>query len=214
MTGETMLNMLMQRLGNRTDPDLRAALLVEAMQAQSNVLEAMEYIPWFLLSENTSTTTTVNERRLALPPDFLAEDEDGALIYIDANRKENILPKDDFDYCVEYFRDYSPGYPRAYALHGEYFHIFPVPNAAYTVQLRYFARDTVPTDGAVENKWLRNAGMLLLAETGRVGAALYIQNPELAISFTEEYKRQKELLKVRNETQLHTNRDYRKGGVS
>lgn len=214
MTGAQLLDMVMQRLGNRTDATLRAALAVEMAAAQEFVLEQMDFVPWFLLSENTSTTTTATEPRLALPSDFIMEDEDGALIYETADGVKTLLPKDEFDYAIEYFADTAVGPPQAYALVGDYFYLFPTPDAAYTINLRYFAHDTAPTDTGTTNKWLSQAAMLLLAETGRVGASLYIQNQELAISFTEEYKRQKDLLWKKHEARMIVNRDIRMGGVA
>jgi hypothetical protein len=214
VTGSQLLDMVMQRLGNRSDTSLRAALALEMAAAQKDVLEGMDFVPWFLLSSLTSAATVASLRSVALPSDFLMEVEDSGLFYTDSSGNMNELAKDEYNYLVKYYAETDSGPPEAYALVGSNYEIFPMPDDAYTLQYYYFLHDAAPTDTATENRWLAQAPLLLLAETGRVGASLYIQNADLAVSFTEEYKRQKDLLWKRNEARAVSNRDIRMGGVA
>jgi hypothetical protein len=58
------------------------------------------------------------------------------------------------------------GPPEAYALLGNYFRIFPTPDALYTLKTIYYAKDTT-LDTNVENKWLKYAPMLILGRAGK-----------------------------------------------
>jgi hypothetical protein len=217
MTGAQLLDMVMQRLGNRTDVTLRAALAAEMAAAQEFVLEQMDFVPWFLDS-TVAGTATLQTESVDLPTGFLGFDEEIGYIAYDDPTKAGLpdtytkLLRGDADRVRTYYSGYAYSPPKAYWIVGMKVYLRPIPDIDYTLQFRCSIRDVAPTDTGTTNLWLTHAAMLLLAETGRVGASLYLQNPELAVSFTEEYKRQKDLLWKKHEAHMIALREVSMNG--
>lgn len=97
--------------------------IVEELQDAQIDLEQRPTKPWFLLSEQSTTLTEINEDRVLVPPDFLEEHEEGALEFVpaDTTRKPIRLVKEDWDLLKTNYADTAPGEPAAYALVGSYF---------------------------------------------------------------------------------------------
>jgi len=204
------LTLLKFRLGSRTDADLDVLIPLEMDQTQFE-LERGGEPPWFLLSSETTLTTVAATREVAVPADFLLEADDDSLRYIDANGGVTELEKGEYDASILYWGD-TQGAPAGYTLTGQEFQIFPLPDAAYTLKLRYFAQDTLPSTMAVgaTNLWLTWAPDLLMARTGR-RLASYLRDTELLAVFAQE-----EILaqtRLRNETiaREETNRSRSRG---
>lgn len=181
------LDLLMSRLGNRTQPSLRATCLLEMVLAQQTQLEGNEHLPWFLLSEELTTVTPSDgvERRVSLPTDFLREAEEQALLIVDSEGVEHEVVKDDYDVLIQkHGYDATSDLPLEYALSGNYVHLFPIPSVQRKLRLRCYIRDAVPQDStSSENKWLKYAADLLIAEAGIVVASQHLQDPEMAATF-------------------------------
>lgn len=177
MTGAEVLNLLMFRLGNRTEADLRAACLLEMKMAQQVKLEQGPIKPWFIISEETEAVMTPNERRLEVPDDFIMElEEESSLYIVDENGKQHELVKKTWDENVGWHGlDSTADLPENYSLVGMYFMIFPIPLQARTVRLRYYARQAVVADDNTETTWTRHAPDLILAEAGLSVAQKHIQ---------------------------------------
>lgn len=176
------LNVLMSRLGNRTDPDLRQACLREMKLAQES-LEASETLPWFLLSETTFARTEAGERRIPLPPDFLRESEEQELVVI-VDDVRVTLPKGDYD-TLRAEAEGITGVPQAYTLRGQYLVLFPTPDAEYSVEFSsYYARQEPPSDTAdSQNAWFKNFPDLMMARAGLVIASMNLKDGELTALF-------------------------------
>lgn len=186
MNCKQALDLLMARLGNRTEPMLRANCLLEMVLVQQNTLEGGKTLPWFLVSEDSWTDVNVDLRRVLLPSDFLRELDEDSLLYItDDSGEEHELIKDDYDALVEKWgNDTTSTLPEAYSVVGDYIMLFPIPSVARQIRMRYYRRDEVPTDSASsENQWLKYASDLLIAETGMVVAALHTKDDAAAGAF-------------------------------
>lgn len=183
------LDLLMSRLGNRMEAGLRATCLSEMKLFQRTKLEKGPTLPWFILSETASSNTTAGERRLALPDDFLREDDESRVYLITAAGKKIELEKGEYAELTA-MEDSSEneaeseGQPTHYALKGNYFHLFPTPDQVYTVQFRYYAKQDDPTDTtSSENAWFEHAPDLIIAEVGVVVAGQHIQDIEKVALF-------------------------------
>jgi hypothetical protein len=178
----TAISTLKFRLGSRTDSDLDIIIPAEMAQAQFE-FERNGTPPWFLLVEDQALVTIANDRKVALPGDFLLEAEGENLWLVVNGEVVSALTKADYDVSLETFLEVT-GVPYGYAMLGQYFHLFPKPDAVYNLRLKYFAADVTPdtlltTD---TNLWLTHAPDLLMARAGKRIAA-YLRDPELAQLF-------------------------------
>lgn len=209
MIRDTLISILASRL-NRSDMSDR--IIAELQLIQSTVLEGTgAFSPWFLESEMANVDIVANEERIALPADFLAEVEDQALwLY----QPENIycplqeLHKTDYDRIVLKYQ--TSGTPKEYALAGDYILLRPVPDASYNIRMRYYAREPDLSTN-IENKWLKYASDLVIAEVGAVIAGLHIRNPQLAQEFKDAAMVARDRLYKKHEARKHTNRTYGMG---
>lgn len=188
MTGQQALDLLLARLGNRSDPGLRATCLLEMILAQQTVLEMGPYIPWFCVSESVTTTIVPGERRVLLPSDFLREMDDSSLWLLDTDgRKESELEKEDYDDLMLHWGNEAEGEsPSGYALVGDYIHLFPIPTVAKTLMMKHYRRHVAPSDTASENAWLKHAPDLMIAAAGRQVTRQHIKDEQRAVGFANE----------------------------
>lgn len=170
MDRDTAITIVKRRLGQRSD-NLDTQIIDEMDNVQLE-LEMNPVLPWFLLSEDQSASTVVDEDRVRVPTGFLREYEDGALwVYdSDADVPWALLVKKPEDMLRKSLGDTldATGQPLYYALSGPYFRLAPVPDAVYTLKIKCYEADTLPNDfanGADTNGWLTNASQLIIAET-------------------------------------------------
>lgn len=184
MTGQHVLDMLMARLGNRTEAALRANVLLEMIQFQAITMEKGPYLPFFLLVNEEPLTVTADVRAVALPSDFLRELEEDSLFILDDNSVPQPMVKGSYDeLAAHHGLDADSTLPLDYCIRGTDILLFPKSSVARTLQLSYFASDAVPADTTTENLWLKYASDLLLAGTGEIVAGQYLQNSELSVIF-------------------------------
>lgn len=210
MLRDDAVQMIALQLGNRTDLD---AQIVTVMQlVQETELEATGVLtPWFLLTEDSFVTLAPGTSRVAVPTDFIIEDEDWGLGIEDTNGVTKWLQKQDYDDLQQTFGN-SSGMPKYYSLNGGYFYLFPVEADSYvTVRMRYYAHAQNITSANLENAWLQYAPDAVIAYTGFYIADRILQNTELA----ERFARAKQAAFVRlvtlDEARKHTNRQYQMG---
>lgn len=176
MTRDEAVAIIQEQLGFRSD--LTTSILTNLKLAQQT-LEKGPTKPWWLISEDSYTRTTADEPRVSLPADFLSETDQAVLRYVpdDLTDGEVELKKDDYDTLRKnYFDDITgtteTGSPVAYALLGNYFRIFPVPDDDYLLKQIYYAKDTL-LDTNIENGWLKHIPCILIGKAGgQLAAAL------------------------------------------
>lgn len=188
MNVKESLDILMSRLGNRTDPDLRLKCLSEMKLAQE-ALEASETLPWFILSESATAKTKAPdgmlfERRLRLPADFIREADDEMLVTIEVDGQKRDLEKHPYDELYAHYGE-QVGPPEAYAVRGEYLMFFPKPDAEYTIEMSsYYSRQQAPIDSdSTPNAWFKHVPDLLIARAGVVVSTMHLKDAELAAVF-------------------------------
>lgn len=156
-------------LGMRSD--LEAEIILALQDAQVD-LEAEPELPWFLVSEVSSITTTAAESRVPLPTDFIREaeeEEGGGLFLFDSTADEDAqwvqLEKVNLKELRIAYQS-SDGEPEAYALDDQYFRLGPIPDDTYTLKMVFYQKDDL-LDTNIENKWLAKAPELILGIAGR-----------------------------------------------
>lgn len=146
------------------------------------------FLPWFLMSERASATTTINEERLLLPTDLVGELQDFRLFLFDASAELvedqwQPLEKSDEGFLRAKFP--GTGAPKAFCYSGSYWRLFPTPDDEYTMKVIYGATDTQLTLAPdITNKWLTtcpwvliaSAGMQMAAKLRDAGAMTFFQN--------------------------------------
>lgn len=172
--------------------------------------------PWFLKEDRAFTFTTIGEQRILLPDNFLEEDEDSALWYApDNGAPDQEIVKDDLDFLIKNQENFPgtnaagvaiPGVPQFYAISGQYFRLFPTPDAVYKIRMIYFKSDT-PLDTNIENKWMKYAPWLVIGEAGVV---LSVSNRDKVAQAEFARLRQSAGITLNTETEarLHANRSY------
>ena len=182
MTRDEVVRLLGFRLESRED--LAERIHAEMDFVQTTILEEHEWLPWFLESELAEASTTPGEWRVPVPEDFLIEMEPASLWIVDAEGVRHELIKKDMDVATRIAP--GTGLPKYYSLQGDYFYFAPVPDAAYLLQMLYYAQDTRMSLANVETKWLKYAADLVIACVGREVAEKHIQNDALAASFAND----------------------------
>jgi hypothetical protein len=214
---------IMEQYSYRVSSNVQATILAN-MELAQNTLELAPVKPWFLVSEDTYTTTTISEERVTLPADFLQEVEDATFKYRPddwPSTKELDLIKDDYDVLRKNFAQGDGGdsdtdpaearTPQAYALLGTYFRIFPLPDAVYTVRLIYFKKAIALTTN-VENEWLKYAPLLFLGTVGMLVAKGPLRDAQAVSTFQDWIGVGQAALNSQNEARDHANRTYQMGG--
>lgn len=174
MIGSVAVTRIQRYLGWRSDK--ADEILQEMQDAQDRLEGGIEmpdnpgetFLPWFLTTEYASILTVAGEERIPVPDDFLAEVDDDALWYFNPGADN---PEDEWKALkkvdTEFMRGDQPGSgpPVEYSLSGVNLRIGPVPDAAYTLKMIYYATDAMITTGAA-NKWLTYIPHLIIGEAG------------------------------------------------
>lgn len=177
--------------------------LIQSLESGATVGSGGFFLPWFLLTEDSTAETTANESRLLLPIRFLQEYEEGSLDHVKADGTVVGLTKKD----LQRLDRTATGDPKFYALGANYFYLAPVPTAAITIRMKYYQSSeaiTAPTAGKT-NGWTANAPHLLVAGVTAAIAASYLYNTQLAA--IEQGKVQMALrgLHMRHEARINAN---------
>lgn len=209
MTRDEVSALIKIQLGFRTD---QTDNIITALKLVQTNLESEATKPWFLLSELTTVTTTASEERVSLPTDFLLEHEENGLTYSpdDTTADKVQLVKDDMDILKAYYKR-REGEPEAYCMDGNYFRIFPLPDAVYTLEMFYYKQDEVLSTN-IENQWLKYAPYLLAGEAGLI-IATALRDANAATTFDRWRKEGRSILYRENESRKHANKSYQIGGA-
>lgn len=178
----------MARLGNRTSSVLRGNCLKEMVGVQE-ILEGAPDLPWFIISEATWGETTVGDRRVKLPGDFIREVEEAPLMYRDVDGEDHEIVKGEYQDLEREYSTVATGTPLHYAFRGDYLVLFPTPDAVYELRFPhgYYARQDPPQDlESSHNPWFRYVSDLILAMTGSIVAGQYLKDVELVGQFASQ----------------------------
>lgn len=173
MTGQEALNILMFRLGKRTDADLRAQLLIELNEAKRRLEQTPSRPP--MLIDSASLTTVASQDWLALPDGFLGEIEDEQPYYTTSDGRVYLSRSTRSGQQIAYGTE--TGGPRTYCVQEKVF-FGPIPDAAYSISWRYYKAQAAIADSSTENTWLTNFGDLLVGKVGVVACGTLVLAPE------------------------------------
>ena len=196
-------------LGFRTD---LVSTIEGALQDAQIDLELQPPLPWFLVTEVSSNATVKDEERVIVPVNFLQDFEEDPLWYFDGTLADAeqwvVLPRDD----LQILRANHPGSgkPKAYALVGQNYRIFPTPDAVYTLKQIYYKTDALLATN-IENDWLKYAPNVLIGEAGLLLPPA-VRSPESTTDFQRMSQKARVLLDHATEQRLNSNRRYIMGG--
>lgn len=224
MNGSVAIDILMQRLGNRTDTEFRATILTEMVLCQEVTLEGSILLPWFLLKDTDKLTTNLTwaagQENVALPTNFLGFDDDlqcGVWLQeIGSTDSDPWIPLDRVPYVnlKEFAKNVdsnSTDTPYAFDIMNDQVYLRPIQSVNQTLRLIYLGKDSAPADTSVENLWLKHAPDLLIAETGIVLAQNYLFNSEAVAGFADQRLIALQRLTMRNEAYKHSLQNYTMG---
>lgn len=206
---------IQEKLGFATNLSSNIASALQDVQVE---LEGEQYLPIFLkTSQNLSTT--IGQRAVHAPSNFIREDPDQALSYVDSNQEYHTLIKDITSFLNSSFGTLTEGPPQAYSLlhspsfpnTGFAFGMFPLPDAVYTVACFYYGNDTTLSSDSIENKWLKYAHDLMIGMAGKRIAEAKRDKDAIAF-FTNLEAQGRRRLNYSGIAQEVENRVYRMGG--
>ena len=149
--------------------DLSSSIVTALQIAQKHFEQSWpdpSNLPWFLITERATASTTANEERLAKPADWLGDIEEDGLWLTNPDGKEILLEKADLDDLRELYGNSTAAFPKAYAFDGLYYRLFPKPNAIYLSKMQYFSEAPTLSLGTSENSWLKYASDILIGRAG------------------------------------------------
>lgn len=210
MTRDQVIQLVTYRLGNRSDMADRAVLEMPLIQTQ--LLEGNSWLPWFLEVDTVAPNllaTTAQTRHVTLPVDFLAEMEEGHLWITVAGARSRLV-KQDFDTALARYPE--SGAPKVYALGATKINLFPLPDAVYDLDFKYYGKDANMAAANVETLWLEHASDLVIALLGEVLAGKHIRNDQLATSFKQDATEAWSRLYAKHTTRSEINQSRSMGG--
>lgn len=186
MLRDAFVDQLLKRLKNNTDTTLRDDVITEMAFVQANMLEGDVFKPWFLVSDESTSTTVTGDMRVPLPADFLMPWGAGLLYRYDATLDDPYLEmyRDDWDLIATEYN--SSGTPTHWDISGDYILVRPIPDAVYTLKWRYMQRgtDLSGTYGDasnIENVWLKWAADWFMGEVGAIIADQYLSLKDVIV---------------------------------
>jgi hypothetical protein len=217
MLGSAAVSVVQRYLGFRTD--LLLPVQDEFAKAQDKFEGGIPtngggtFMPWFLIKDSAGLATVANSRSVALPDDWLLENEEDELFLYDPTNTEEpycTLIKDDPDSLQRSLS--GTGRPQAYALVGTGYRLYPLPDDIYQLQTSYYGADA-DFDMAAENKWLKYVPNLLIGEVGMAMTIPTRESRQEVFTYFQNIRAEAiSMLHIRTEERLHTNRRYVMGG--
>lgn len=184
MTRDQVLELLQYRLGDHAEMPARAML--ELPLIQQDALEGNSWYPWFLEKDSTGLVTVAQQRTIDLPLDFLGEKE-GQNVWITVDGVQLRLVQQDFDTALARYPEV--GQPKCYARGVANIALFPLPDAVYQIDMKYYGTADSIAGSSGETPWLKYASDLVIALLGEQLAAKHLQNAAMAQDFKEDVQK-------------------------
>lgn len=179
MNRTQIITLVLARLGRQ---EANTYLIAQAKLELTLIQESLEggaFLPWFLISDETTLNYTANNRAVSLGANFLREYEEFPVYRYDSTADDPYtkLTKDEFDILEARYGNSGTGTPSNYALQGGQLELFVTPNANGSLRLKFYEKEAELTDSVLTNAWTSNAADLLVAELGIVMAG-YMKDGE------------------------------------
>jgi hypothetical protein len=209
MTLQEAIQFLKTRMKNNTAGELDEIITQEMAFVQTQELERAPFFPWFLETEMAATVTTFpDERRVPLPDDFISELE-SSYLHIVLEDKTYRVEKVDGEYLGSLKNDY--GVPEYYDIRGDYFILYPTPDAEYQLRMSYVGRQPLCKLPEDTNAWLEEAGQWFLGRVGENISLNVLGDGELAQRFQYMAETGKQLVRDLDIERRETNRERQMG---
>ena len=150
----------------------------------------------FFFNQARATDTTVNGTEYYdVPTDFLKH----VSMTVTVNSTKYIMEPKTWDWFenVSTSTTYT-GYPHYYAIFSKQYRIYPIPDAAYTLNQAYIKSLSTLSDGGDTNAWMTDGYELILARAGKIISLNKIRDDQRAGNYAaleaESYRK----LKMRN----------------
>ena len=188
MLRDAAVDLLMLRLGQRTNTNLRGQIIGEMVFVQENLMEGNATQFWFTLKDSSGLVTVADTETVTLPSDFMQEWEEGALYVTDASGSQKEVKKADWDTIAIHTNLSGTGLPEFYSIDITNISLRKIPDVVYTLDIKYHGSQEdlsgVYGDAAnVENAWLKYASDWMIAETGMIIASQYLQSESMTAMF-------------------------------
>lgn len=160
---------IQRKLAYRTDLETE---IIDALKDAQIKLESMPELPWFLVSEISSTTTVIGEERVPVPSDYirLTDDDDSEGLFrfdTSISADEPWVPLEKITTAIlRSTYQVKRGPPEVFVEDDQYFRLGPIPDAVYTLKMIYYYKDAVLATN-VENQWLKYAPGYIIGLAGR-----------------------------------------------
>lgn len=186
-TRATAIARIQRGLGFRSD---LSQDIVTSMDDAITLLEQGDQLPYWLRKVDQTLSGTADNDAVTLPADFIRLDDEDAVYTLDSDGVTHIYATRVTPYSklLGYSGLSDASNPIWYTQLGLTLHVMPVPTAAWTVYINYFAHDaTVASLGDnTSNLWLSNAPLVIIGSAGMVLAS-DLGDPDAVKTFTMMY---------------------------
>lgn len=198
----------MKRLGNRTDPSLRAQALLE-INVVIDELENGPFLPWFLETETVALNTVADQITVPLPADFLLEIEEGRFRLQNGTGTFKILDKMSLEELRDEFVNADSGFPSAYAIHGTNIHLGATPDAIYEIKWPYYRNTSDIADSTTPDVfWLGEAFNWICYKTAADLSDFIVINQKVADRLAKRANASRSLVWKKHGAREHVNKKY------
>jgi hypothetical protein len=175
-------------------------------------LENGRFLPWFLLTRDTTTTTVAGTQvyNSSAWSNLIREYENAQLTLTDSEGTRFQLLKGIHDVLAKKYQNSSQGTPKYYSLIKNTIYLWPTPAEVYTFDFWFFERQREVAPGGVvsTNAWLVNASDWLLNTAGETLAAFHLQKADMAQRFARAAAGARDNVMTQHEAREHTNMNY------
>lgn len=207
MTRDQIVSLIRDRLAFHLSLDVNIIYRhMDLMQSNFEFGNDRLPIPWFIFDTTETVSTVAAQRTVDVPNDFIAFDDNWPLIIVNADGVDKPLTKKTAAELAPML-DQS-GFPKYYAFDGERLHLYPKPDAVYTIRLYHYSASTAFSASAT-NKWFDEFPNLIIEEA--VFSLARSIRDEGALKLVD-VKGQRDKYLVRCEAQQHALMSYVVGG--
>lgn len=214
MNRADMVTRIRRRLGYNTG--LNVNIITDAIDDAQNELEELMEKPWFLESEEATIECTPDEERVPVPGNFISLIPEQDLYVVDGNSvRWPLTPVTTSqlrrtDKLILSNRVIT-GVPQFYALQGEYFRLYPIPQLNYQLKLIYYKRLIKMAADEDENDWAKHSPNCLIGKAGMIITAAN-GDTDRYIEFEKTYNNAYAALMIASEAREHAGMQYVRGG--
>ena len=135
---------------------------IDRVQTRYETADGRLPMAWFLLNTTATVDTVADQRTIDVPAGFLDLSEKWPLTIKDAEGTDHPLTREDYDLLQADLG--LEGFPTHYAFDGKVVHLFPKPDAVYTINFPHYARGSALSTVTTAD-WYTEFPSLIIAET-------------------------------------------------